>query len=221
MLKPGKVLFGGLLGTVGVVVVFVTLTTALVELTRQQLLFGEERVREWMLGTPQPVASELQDNGYTQAGVGVGWSDYVHPEDPSPPSGIPFAFEPELNCLFKDPHYPTHTGVDFPEELDTPIFATMAGKVVWAAANGPWGNLVVVENSGHQTYYAHLNSYSVAKGEIILHGAEIGTEGSTGNSTGPHLHYGIKVQGENGTALWLDPLGTFAGASYTKVACNP
>jgi murein DD-endopeptidase MepM/ murein hydrolase activator NlpD len=205
---------------VGLVIAFITLATALVELTRQQLPFGQAQVRAWMLGTPQPVASELQDNGYINAGIGVDWEGYTHPEDPSPPRGIPFTFEPELNCLFQDPHYPTHTGVDFPEALDTPITATMAGKVVWAAANGPWGNLVVVENSGHQTYYAHLRSFSVAKGEIVSRGTQIGKEGSTGNSTGPHLHYGIKVKMKQG-AVWMDPLGFFDGASYKKVACTP
>ena len=221
MFKAGKVLIASVLGAVGVIIAFSTLTTTLVEGARHQLPFGEDRVRAWMLGTPQPVARELQDNGYLQAGVGVPWSGYVHPADPFPPRGVPFEHTPRLNCAFQDPNYPTHTGVDFPEPLGTPITATMAGKVVWAAANGPWGNLVVVENNGHQTYYAHLNSFSVVKGEIIPYGAEIGKEGSTGNSTGPHLHYGIKVKGENGGAVWLDPLGTIAGASYKKVACNP
>lgn len=221
MNKGGKLVFGCMGGIAAFIVVPVVITTAFVEIARQQLPFGKEAVRAWMLGTPQPVASELQDNGYINAGIGVGWEAYTHPEDPSSPRGTPFDHKPELNCLFQDPHYPTHTGVDFPEALDTPIFATMAGKVVWAAANGPWGNLVVVENNGHQTYYAHLNSFSVVEGEIIPYGAEIGREGSTGNSTGPHLHYGIKVKGENGGALWLDPLGTFAGAPYKKVPCTP
>ena len=95
----------------------------------------------------------------------------------------------------------------------------MAGKVVWAAANGPWGNLVVVENNGHQTYYAHLNSFSVVKGEIVSRGTQIGKEGSTGNSTGPHLHYGIKVKLKQG-AYWDDPINYFDGAGYVKVPCH-
>ena len=219
MFHPGKLFIGALLGAVGAVIAFAALTTALVEVARQQLPFGQEAVRAWMLGTPQPVARELQDNGYMNAGTGVGWTGYVHPADPDPPRGIPFAHAPRLNCLFRDPYYPTHTGVDFPEALGSPVVTTMAGQVVWAGANGPWGQLVVVENSGHQTYYAHLNALSVSEGALIPRGHEIGREGSTGNSTGPHLHYGIKVKLKQG-ALWVDPLDFFDGAVYVKVPCR-
>lgn len=95
----------------------------------------------------------------------------------------------------------------------------MAGLVVWASKNGPWGSLVVVENAGYQTYYAHLKSINVYKGSVISRGALIGTVGTSGNSTGFHLHYGIKKrQGEAG-ANWMDPLGFFNGAQFIKVPC--
>lgn len=208
-----------MIGTAGMVIVFVTLATTLVELSRQQLPFGKDPVRAWMLGTPQSVARELQDNGTFNAGIGVGWEAYTLPGDPSPPSGIPFAIESALGCLFRDPNYPTHSGVDFPIGLGTPVVTTMAGKVVWAATNGPWGNLVVVENNGYQIYFAHLSSFSVVKGEVLSNGAEIGKAGSTGNSTGNHLHYGIKAKMKQG-ASWVDPLGFFNGGAYRKVPCR-
>lgn len=220
MIRGGKLLIGCVMGLIGIIVSFVVISTVFVEIARQQLPFGKDKVAEWMLGTPQPVARELQDNGYVNAGVGVGWKDFIHPDDPSPPSGIPFSFKPKLNCLFQDPNYKRHTGVDFPEGEGTPVYATMAGLVIWSSANGPWGNLVVVENNGYQTWYAHLKSMSVSKGEVISQDTHVGRVGTTGNSTGFHLHYGIKKrQGENG-ANWMNPLGYFYGADYRKVPCQ-
>ena len=219
MIRSGKLLVGCVMGTIGIIVSFTTFFTVFAEIARQQLPFGKDQVAEWMLGTPQPTARELQDNGYVNAGVGVGWKDYVHPMDTSSPSGIPFRFTPQLNCLFQDPNYTRHTGVDFPENQGTPVYATMAGLVVWSALNGPWGNLVVVENSGYQTWYAHFDSINVYQGDVISRGTRVGNIGSTGNSTGYHLHYGIKKkQGEG--AVWLNPLGFFAGEDYTKVPCR-
>ena len=220
MIRSGKLLIGCVMSIVGVIVSFTIIFTIFVEIARQQLPFGKDKVAEWMMGTPQPVARELEDNGYVSAGAGVGWKDFVHPDDSSPLGGIPFSFKPELNCLFRDPDYRKHTGVDFPEDAGTPVHATMAGLVVWASRNGPWGNLVVVENNGYQTYFAHLKSITVYEGDIISRGAQIGTVGSTGNSTGFHLHYGIKKrQGEDG-AVWMNPLGYFNGADYRKVPCH-
>ena len=95
----------------------------------------------------------------------------------------------------------------------------MAGKVVWAGENGLWGNLVVVENNGVQTYYAHLQSISVTEGEIVEAGDLLGESGSTGNSTGPHLHYGIKQKTETGQ-VWLNPIYYFDGADFIKVPCQ-
>ena len=219
MFKGGKLLIGCVMGVIGIIFSFTVVFAVVTEFTRHQMPFGKDTVADWMLGTPQPVAREVQDNGYVNAGIGVGWKDYIHPGDTSPPSGVPFNFTPSLNCLFQDPNYRRHTGVDFPEDQGTPVIATMSGLVVWSGKNGPWGNLVVVENSGYQTWYAHFDSINVYKGEVVSQGDLIGNIGTTGNSTGYHLHYGIKKkQGEG--AVWLNPLGFFDGADYNKVPCN-
>jgi murein DD-endopeptidase MepM/ murein hydrolase activator NlpD len=220
MLKGGKILAGCFISTMAMVFGFIVLSTVVAEITRQQLPWGKDKVRDWMLGTPQPVARELEDNGFVHAGIGVGWEGYVHPTETARPRGIPFDFTPRLNCYFQDPDYPRHTGVDFPEGEGTPVITTMAGLVVWAAPNGPWGNLVVIENDGYQTWYAHLNDFAVAQGDVVSQGQRIGSVGNNGNSTGFHLHYGIKKRmGEEG-AVWVDPLGYFDGADYTKVPCR-
>ena len=181
--------------------------------------WAQDDATAWLLGTPQPNGSESSDNGSSPASVGVGWDDYVDPTNPNPPRGMPLSGIVYLGCLFHDPNYASHTGVDFPANLGTSVFTTMAGKVVWAGPNGPWGNLVVVENNGYQIYLAHLEMIVVTQGQSLHNGEAVGMVGSTGNSTGPHLHYGVKRRTAGGQ-VWLDPVAFFNGADYLKVVCR-
>ena len=198
---------------------FVVLFITFIGLTIPQLpSWAQEEATGWLLGTPQPVGSETSDNGFAPAGVGVGWDGYIDPVDSNPPRGLPLHDPVYLGCLFHDPNYANHTGVDFPATLGTPVYTTLAGKVVWAGLNGPWGNLVVVENNGTQIYLAHLEMIAVTEGQILQYGETVGEVGSTGNSTGPHLHYGIKRQTEGGQ-VWLDPVSFFDGVEYRRVIC--
>jgi murein DD-endopeptidase MepM/ murein hydrolase activator NlpD len=96
----------------------------------------------------------------------------------------------------------------------------MSGEVVWAGPNGPWGNLVVIENNGYQVYLAHLSSVIVSQGDILVHGEVVGMSGNTGNSTGPHLHLGIKKKTGEGTYVWLDPLQFFNPDDYIYIGCS-
>jgi len=199
---------------------FVVLFVTFVSLTIPQLpSWAQDDATKWLLGTPHPVGSETSDNGSSPAGVGVGWDGYVDPSDPNPPRGLPLRDTVYLGCLFHDPNYTSHTGVDFPADRGALANTTMAGKVVWAGLNGPWGNLVVVENNGYQIYLAHLETISVAQGQILRYGEAVGEVGSTGNSTGPHLHYGIKRRTDGGQ-VWLDPVAFFDGDDYLKVVCR-
>jgi len=179
-------------------------------------LWAQAKAITWMLGTA--TGTEYQDDqGYVAATVGVGWDGYAGPSEF--PAGLPLTGIPMLGCLFQDPNYTDHGGVDFPADLGDMVQSSMAGKVVWAKENGLWGNLVVVENNGVQTYYAHLQTIAVTEGEIVSAGDILGEAGSTGNSTGPHLHYGIKQLTETGQ-VWLNPLSYFDGADYIKVECK-
>lgn len=201
-------------------VFFVILFATFIGLAIPQLpSWAQEDATEWLLGTPQPIGSEISDNGSVPASIGVGWDGYINPVDTNPPRGLPLGGTVYLGCLFHDSNYASHTGVDFPADLGTPISTTMAGKVVWAGPNGPWGNLVVVENNGYQIYLAHLETIAVSQGQILRGGEIVGEVGSTGNSSGPHLHYGIKRRTEGGQ-VWLDPVTFFAGADYLKVVCR-
>lgn len=90
----------------------------------------------------------------------------------------------------------THTGLDVATSKGTPIVAAANGTVTYAGRKGSYGNLVVIDHgNGVQTYYAHCNSISVSAGQAVSKGQTISTVGSTGNSTGPHLHLEVRVNG--------------------------
>jgi murein DD-endopeptidase MepM/ murein hydrolase activator NlpD len=89
-----------------------------------------------------------------------------------------------------------HKGIDFGAPMGAPIFAAMAGEVVFAGERGGFGNLVIVDHGGGlQTYYAHQSVIEAAVGDHVAGGARIGQIGSTGRSTGPHLHFEVRVDG--------------------------
>lgn len=88
----------------------------------------------------------------------------------------------------------THTGVDFPEPEGTPIAAAGVGTVIYAAYNGGgYGNLVVIQHRlGYTSWYGHMSTISAYVGENVVGGTRIGYVGSTGDATGPHLHFEVR-----------------------------
>jgi len=88
-----------------------------------------------------------------------------------------------------------HTGVDFAAPIGTPVVASAGGTVSTAGTAGRYGNLVVIDHGGTSTYYAHLSSIAVTTGEVVVAGSRIGAVGATGNVTGPHLHFELRIGG--------------------------
>lgn len=92
-----------------------------------------------------------------------------------------------------------HTGLDIAPpggKTGMPIGAAAAGTVTYAARKGTYGNLVVIDHgNGVQTYYAHCNSINCSVGQKVSQGQMISTVGTTGNSTGPHLHLEVRING--------------------------
>ncbi len=90
-----------------------------------------------------------------------------------------------------------HTGVDFRAEQGTQILATAPGKVVTAEYTGGYGNMVEIEHSnGFSTRYAHMSAILVSPGQSVTTGTVVGRVGTTGRSTGPHLHYETRINEE-------------------------
>jgi murein DD-endopeptidase MepM/ murein hydrolase activator NlpD len=98
-----------------------------------------------------------------------------------------------------------HTGVDFPVATGTSVKAVTSGEVVSAGWSGSFGYEVIVRHpDGKYSQYAHLSAISVSEGQPVSSGQQIGRSGSTGNSTGPHLHFEIRTGEAFGTDI--DPV---------------
>ena len=92
-----------------------------------------------------------------------------------------------------------HKGIDIAVPLNSDVAAADGGKVVSATWSGGYGYMVTIDHgNGRRTQYAHLNGYYVQKGDSVSKGQIIAKSGSTGNSTGPHLHFEVR---ENGTPV--------------------
>jgi murein DD-endopeptidase MepM/ murein hydrolase activator NlpD len=89
-----------------------------------------------------------------------------------------------------------HSGLDIAGERGQPVHATASGRVTHVGYSGAYGNLVIVDHGfGLQTKYGHLSGYAVKKGDRVKRGDMIGKLGSTGRSTGNHLHYEVLANG--------------------------
>ena len=90
-----------------------------------------------------------------------------------------------------------HTGIDFRAPSGTAIRATAPGKVTEAGLQGGYGNMVEIDHGGGlTTRYAHMSSVEVDVGDTVVKGEVVGRVGSTGRSTGPHLHYETRIDGD-------------------------
>ncbi|AXT56019.1 hypothetical protein D1815_09740 [Aquimarina sp. AD1] len=95
-----------------------------------------------------------------------------------------------------------HKGIDIRAKIGTSVLATEDGTVSVAKDKGNWGNLIVITHAnGYETWYAHLDSFEVTENQKVNKGQVIGKTGNTGLSTGPHLHYEVKLNGKN-----MDPM---------------
>ena len=89
-----------------------------------------------------------------------------------------------------------HTGLDIATSTGTPVVAASSGKVTFSGWKGSYGKMIVITHSnGVQTYYAHCNALYASVGQTVSQGQKIAAVGSTGNSTGPHLHFEIRING--------------------------
>ena len=89
-----------------------------------------------------------------------------------------------------------HHGLDIVARTGTPVLASASGVVAKSGYEAQYGNVVVIDHgAGYRSVYAHMSSAGVEEGEFVNRGEELGKVGSTGRSTGPHLHYEVRVNG--------------------------
>ncbi len=158
------------------------------------MLLMIERLLELELNQDTSANTE-QPSTVTAAQIGMAQTSTVTPSQTTPgvigsrpiPSGWPVT-----GRITQEPHA-GHMAFDIAVPTGTPVKTTMDGKVVHAGWNDQgYGNLVIVENGAYRTYYAHLSSIPVSVGDQVAAGGVIGLSGSTGHSTGPHVHYEIR-----------------------------
>lgn len=133
--------------------------------------------------------------------------------------GTPLAGTPRLTSDFGPRIHPItgrhhhHTGVDYAAPVGAPVRAVLNAEVIFAGPRGGYGNMVELRHAdGMTTRYAHLDRIDVQLGQKLDRGVQLGTVGSTGQSTGPHLHFEVRRNGEA-----QDPL-SFLGLRNTPVA---
>ena len=120
-----------------------------------------------------------------------------------------------------------HMGIDTAGGSDNNILAAEAGRVTFVGTKGGFGQTIIVEHSGawqgYETLYAHLSAYRVQVGQTVTRGQVIGIEGSTGRSSGDHLHFEVK---RNGTKINPEPLvrpcfrGVYGQGTRTPLQCR-
>lgn len=146
-------------------------------------------------GSTQQIQDELFGSG-ANAGMPAAPADSV-------PQGNPVAGDGRISSDFGERFHPvdqvwkTHHGLDIAAPAGTHVEATAAGTVAFAGERGGYGNLVIIDHgNGVETRYAHLQALGVEAGQRVEERDALGTVGSTGKSTGNHLHYEVREDGE-------------------------
>ena len=107
-----------------------------------------------------------------------------------------------------------HNGMDIASNMGTAVYAADGGKIVLAEWYGGYGNCIMIEHgNGYKTLYGHLSTIGVSEGQYVSQGQTIGQVGSTGNSTGPHLHFEVYVNGSR-----VDPEMFYSGLNISPDA---
>ena len=108
----------------------------------------------------------------------------------------------------------SHTGLDIASNQGTSVYAADGGKVTMAGWNGGYGNCIMIDHgNGYVTLYGHLNGFAISQGDTVSQGQTIGYVGSTGTSTGSHLHFEVLLNGSR-----IDPEQFFGGLTFSPDA---
>lgn len=187
--------------TLGLVAAIDTLPTASDEL--QIILFNDNTwryVRTKPSKKDEKIFTEYWNTGVTHAYYGI--TAEKLPETTAIElvdslSGHHYPYKGWMSSKFGPRGGRGHHGVDLPLKTGDPVYATFDGKVRYSAfSSSGYGNLIIIRHTnGLETYYAHLSERNVESGDWVIAGQQIGKGGSTGRSSGPHLHFETRYKG--------------------------
>lgn len=172
----------------------------------QRVLRRTRRVRARMLATIRVDRAHIEDDarGLREQSFALAKRiaeiqgvPYAGPADTTPSAaGFTWPTSGQISSAFGPRWGRMHEGLDIAAPIGRPITAAKSGRVIVAGPSGGYGNLVVVDHGGGlSTAYAHQSRIAVSVGDPVTQGGLIGYVGSTGHSTGPHLHFEVRVNG--------------------------
>ena len=160
-------------------------------------IIGDETGESVAVGEIVPDGSGGGDIQGKEAAEGTSFAPYfvsVAPVLPVKNARITSKFGYRTNPV--SGNYGFHTGIDLAAEEGTPVAASFYGRVIETGNSDVWGKYVLMEHSENfRTYYCHLSEIYADEGAVIRQGETIGLVGSTGWSTGPHLHFEVRING--------------------------
>lgn len=146
---------------------------------------------------PLPTVSQFNNDGTPRT------LPYVATGRDCAPAGNP------VDGMLTQRFHPYHSGIDIAIPLGSPVYATHSGQITYAGwSEVGYGYLVILQSGVFSTYYAHNTSFNVNVGQYVGKGSIIAWSGSTGNSSGPHVHYEVRIND-----VPVDPL-TFESRGY-------
>jgi murein DD-endopeptidase MepM/ murein hydrolase activator NlpD len=150
---------------------------------------GHREFRQWLVPT-----IARSNSGVSRSVLGAGACEGNY--DGAYGSGA-FAWPTASHVLSGNDYWSGHLGIDIAGSVGDGVFASDAGVVVFSGwANGGYGYMVMIDHgNGYQTLFAHLSAYNVTCGQSVYTGSYLGAIGSTGNSTGAHLHFEVRYMG--------------------------
>lgn len=177
------------------------------EATLKKLEAEEDSIQAKIVAKSKELAAQANSGkptGTVSTNTWTGSGGYIWPETASKRITSPFGTR--MHPIYH--RYITHNGVDIGGVgTSTSILAAKAGTVIVSAYSSSYGNYVVISHgSGNTTLYAHMSALKVNEGDYVKQGTVVGISGSTGNSTGPHLHFEITEGGSR-----VNPLNYLTG----------
>ncbi len=175
---------------------------------------SDQSVKNGSMGIADMLERQLSREGYAHPGAKMGASLRNWGADNAlclPVNGgtLTSGFGPRQHPITGQDQ--EHEGVDLAAPAGAPVLAAAAGRVGFVGDRGGYGNLVIVTHAdGSQTYYGHLDEIAVSEGQLVSAGQKLATVGSTGVSTGPHLHFELR----DAAGQAVNPLPKLAGIGF-------